>query len=52
MALWGWVQIQTLDQLLVEQQGKRLSSVAGATPSKYANNERSGLMRAAAAAEV
>ena len=35
MALWGWVQIQTLDQILVEQQGKRLSSVAETVSTYY-----------------
>ncbi len=35
MAVWGWVQIQTLDQLLVEQQAKRLSSVAETVSTYY-----------------
>ena len=34
MAMWGWVQIQALDRILGEQQGKLLSSVAE-TVSKY-----------------
>ena len=35
MAVWGWVQIQTLDQILVEQQAKRLSSVAETVSTYY-----------------
>ena len=35
MAVWGWVQIQVLDQILVEQQGKRLSSVAETVSTYY-----------------
>ena len=35
MAVWGWVQIQALDQILVEQQGKRLSSVAETVSTYY-----------------
>jgi two-component system, NtrC family, sensor kinase len=35
MAVWGWVQIRTLDQILVEQQGKRLSSVAETASTYY-----------------
>lgn len=35
MALWGWFQIRTLDQILVEQQGKRLSGVAETVSTYY-----------------
>ncbi|MDA8124226.1 MAG: ATP-binding protein [Deltaproteobacteria bacterium] len=35
MALWGWVQIRTFDEILVEQQGKRLSSVAETVGTYY-----------------
>jgi two-component system NtrC family sensor kinase len=35
MAVWGWVQIRALDQILVEQQGKRLSSVAETVSTYY-----------------
>jgi len=35
MAIWGWVQIRMLDQILVEQQGKRLSSVAETVSTYY-----------------
>ncbi len=35
MAIWGWVQIRVLDQILVEQQGKRLSSVAETVSTYY-----------------
>jgi two-component system NtrC family sensor kinase len=35
MAVWGWVQIRVLDQILVEQQGKRLSSVAETVSTYY-----------------
>ena len=35
MAVWGWVQIQALDRILVEQQGKRLSSVAETVSTYY-----------------
>ena len=35
MAVWGWVQIRTLDQILIEQQGKRLSSVAETVSTYY-----------------
>jgi two-component system NtrC family sensor kinase len=35
MAVWGWLQIQALDQILVEQQGKRLSSVAETVSTYY-----------------
>jgi two-component system NtrC family sensor kinase len=35
MAVWGWVQIRTLDQILVEQQGKRLSGVAETVSTYY-----------------
>jgi signal transduction histidine kinase len=35
MALWGWLQIRVLDQILVEQQGKRLSSVAETVSTYY-----------------
>jgi signal transduction histidine kinase len=35
MAVWGWVQIRTLDEILVEQQGKRLSSVAETVGTYY-----------------
>lgn len=37
MAVWGWVQIQALDQILVEQQGKYLSSVAETVSAYYAH---------------
>ncbi|OHE17402.1 MAG: hypothetical protein A2X96_01925, partial [Syntrophobacterales bacterium GWC2_56_13] len=35
MAAWGWVQIRALDQILVEEQGKRLSSVAETVGTYY-----------------
>ena len=35
MAVWGWLQIEVLDQILVEQQGKRLSSVAETVSTYY-----------------
>jgi two-component system NtrC family sensor kinase len=35
MAVWGWVQIRALDRILVEQQGKRLSSVAETVSTYY-----------------
>jgi two-component system, NtrC family, sensor kinase len=35
MAIWGWVQLKALDQILVEQQGKRLSSVAETVSAYY-----------------
>ena len=35
MAIWGWMQIRVLDQILVEQQGKRLSSVAETVSTYY-----------------
>jgi hypothetical protein len=35
MAVWGWIQIKALDQILVEQQGKRLSSVAETVSAYY-----------------
>ncbi|MDP1991980.1 MAG: ATP-binding protein [Syntrophales bacterium] len=35
MAVWGWLQIQVLDQILVEQQEKRLSSVAETVSTYY-----------------
>ena len=35
MAVWGWAQIRVLDQILVEQQGKRLSSVAETVSTYY-----------------
>lgn len=35
MAVWGWVQIHALDEILVEQQGKRLSSVAETVSTYY-----------------
>ena len=35
MAVWRWVQIRALDQILVEQQGKRLSSVAETVSTYY-----------------
>lgn len=35
MAVWGWVQIRALDQILVEEQGKRLSSVAETVSTYY-----------------
>ena len=35
MAVWGWVQIRALDQILVEEQGKRLSSVAETVGTYY-----------------
>ena len=35
MAVWGWVQIRAIDQILVEQQGKRLSSVAETVSTYY-----------------
>ena len=35
MAAWGWVQIRALDKILVEQQGKRLSSVAETVSTYY-----------------
>jgi len=35
MAVWGWVQIEALDQILVEQQGKRLSNVAETVCTYY-----------------
>lgn len=41
MAIWGWVQLRVLDQILVEQQGKRLSSVAE-TVSAYYNHFPTG----------
>jgi two-component system, NtrC family, sensor kinase len=37
MAVWGWVQIRALDQILVEQQGRRLSSVAETVSTYYAH---------------
>jgi len=37
MALWGWVQIRALDLILVEQQGKRLLSVAETVSSYYSH---------------
>jgi signal transduction histidine kinase len=35
MALWGWAQIRMLDQILVEQQAKRLSGVAETVSTYY-----------------
>jgi signal transduction histidine kinase len=35
MAVWGWVQIRALDQILVEQQAKRLSGVAETVSAYY-----------------
>jgi two-component system, NtrC family, sensor kinase len=35
MAVWGWLQIRMLDRILVEQQGKRLSSVAETVSTYY-----------------
>jgi two-component system NtrC family sensor kinase len=35
MAVWGWVQIEALDRILVDQQGKRLSSVAETVSTYY-----------------
>jgi signal transduction histidine kinase len=35
MAFWGWVQIQALDSILIEQQERRLSSVAETVSSYY-----------------
>jgi len=35
MAVWRWVQIRALDQILIEQQGKRLSSVAETVSTYY-----------------
>ncbi len=35
MAVWGWVQIRALDQILIEQQGKRLSNVAETVSTYY-----------------
>jgi two-component system NtrC family sensor kinase len=35
MAVWGWLQIRTLDEILVEQQGKRHSSVAETVSTYY-----------------
>jgi len=35
MAVWGWIQIKALDQILIEQQGKRLSSVAETVSAYY-----------------
>ena len=35
MAVWGWVQIEALDQILVEQQAKRLSGVAETVSTYY-----------------
>jgi len=35
MAVWGWVQIEALDRILVEQQGKRISSVAETVSTFY-----------------
>jgi signal transduction histidine kinase len=35
MAVWGWLQLRMLDQILVEQQGKRLSSVAETVSAYY-----------------
>ena len=35
MAVWGWLQIRVLDQILVEQQGKRLSGVAETVSTYY-----------------
>ncbi len=35
MAVWGWVQIEALDQILVEQQGRRLSNVAETVSTYY-----------------
>ncbi|MCE5264057.1 MAG: HAMP domain-containing protein [Deltaproteobacteria bacterium] len=37
MAVWGWVQIRALDQILVEQQGRRLSNVAETVSTYYAH---------------
>jgi len=35
MAVWGWVQIEALDQILMEQQAKRLSGVAETVSTYY-----------------
>jgi signal transduction histidine kinase len=35
MAVWGWVQLQALDRILSEQQGRRLSSVAETVSTYY-----------------
>ena len=35
MAVWGWVQIEALDRILVDQQAKRLSSVAETVSTYY-----------------
>ncbi len=35
MAIWGWVQLEALDRILVDQQGKRLSSVAETVSTYY-----------------
>src|SRR5512140_2177906 len=35
MAVWGWAQIEVLDRILVDQQGKRLSSVAETVSTYY-----------------
>ncbi len=35
MAVWGWVQIEALDRILVDQQGKRLSGVAETVSTYY-----------------
>jgi len=35
MGIWGWVQIKALDQILIEQQGKRLSNVAETVSAYY-----------------
>jgi signal transduction histidine kinase len=35
MALWGWVQIRTLDQILIDQQARRLSGVAETVSTYY-----------------
>jgi len=35
MALWGWVQVRALDQILLEQQAKRISAVAETVGTYY-----------------
>ncbi|MHB8909841.1 MAG: sensor histidine kinase [Syntrophales bacterium] len=35
MAVWGWVQLEALDRILVDQLGKRLSSVAETVSTYY-----------------
>lgn len=35
MALWGWIQVRAIDQILVEQQGKRITAVAETLGTYY-----------------